>query len=363
MMQSTQSTTDMKNRNCVWIAVLATAIFLSSWPHSLDAADSNLSKWMPRVDDYTLMWWADGFPTHVPNARWHRCIRTGSYGLVLDTEAMEIPHFGPLPRGTRYEEATAGGESALERLPSADLTLGIRVGGKLYRCTAGGKASKFSGPRLIESGRFFQRGDVTDLVFKAEDGTTFSGEARFEVAAWPDRLGLIIAARPGLRPIAPGETCFGRLGGGFGLMRNQRFRDSASRQFDPEEFTLELWAFVPANYQAGRTPPWLVCKNLHEERDGNIGITIHGGVPQARLNIGGGRENAFVAAPTSRQSIDTEAWNHLAISYDGDILRFFVNGTLAAEETVGRRGCQFPADWPLADARTTRVTDIAFADR
>ena len=41
-----------------------------------------------------------------------------------------------------------------------------------------------------------QRADVTDLVFTAKDGTELSVDARFETVAWPDRLALILAARP-----------------------------------------------------------------------------------------------------------------------------------------------------------------------
>jgi len=52
---------------------------------------------MPRVGDYTLMYWADGFPSHTPTAPWRRVIRTGSYAFVLDTETLTIPHFRPHP--------------------------------------------------------------------------------------------------------------------------------------------------------------------------------------------------------------------------------------------------------------------------
>ena len=84
--------------------------------------------------------------------------------------------------------------------------LGIEVDGKAYTCTAGGKCTRWTGPRLIESGRFFQRADVTDLVFQAADGERLAVEARFETAAWPDRLGLVLAARPGAFPERPSNA-------------------------------------------------------------------------------------------------------------------------------------------------------------
>lgn len=292
---------------------------------------------MPRVEDYALMWWAEGFPSHTPESPWRRVIQTGRYALALDTDTMRIPHFGVVPSGVGYAECARGDNRAWERLPPADLALTITANGKTYRCTAGGKWTNFAGPRLIESGRFVQRADVTDLVFESEDGARLNAEARFETVAWPDRLGLILAARPGLIAIPAGETCFGRLGGGFGLDGTNHLEIPHSPELDTEQFTLELWAFVPTDCQVSeRTFPWLVCKNSHEEAEGNYGVAILGGVPQARLNIGGGRANAF-AVDARQGMLKTDAWNHLALSYDGDTLRFYVNGEPAGERKIGRK--------------------------
>ncbi|MBM4157113.1 MAG: LamG domain-containing protein, partial [Lentisphaerae bacterium] len=47
------------------------------------------------------------------------------------------------------------------------------------------------------------------------------------------------------------------------------------------------------------------------------------------------RDNAVtVAARPGMLKID--AWNHLAMTYDGDVLRFFVNGAAAGEQRIGR---------------------------
>jgi hypothetical protein len=293
---------------------------------------------MPRVDDYTQMWWAEGFPSHTPTAPWLRCVQTGSYAMAFNTETLRVPHFGAVAGGQGYDAAVQGDDRVWQSLPAADLALDITVDGKAYRCTAGGKWSRFKGPRVIESGRFFQRADVTDLVFTAADGARLNVEARFETAAWPDRLGFILAARPGLQPVPAGSACFGRVGGGFGLDGTNHLEIAHRAALDPEEFTLELWVFAPVEYSASdRTSPWLVCKNRNEVTEGNFGIVIANGKPQARLNIGGGRDNAVLVEASSRQALKTEAWNHLALSYDGDTLRLFVNGAPAGEKQVGRR--------------------------
>lgn len=303
---------------------------------------------MPRVEDYTHMWWAEGFPGHAPAARWRRTIQTGYYALVLDTDSLSIPHFGTVPAGISYSAAARDDDRTWQNLPPAQLGLSIRTGGKTYRCSSGGAWSQFTGPRLVESGRFLQRADVTDLVFMTDDGGRLNVDARFETVAWPDRLALILAARPGLRPIPAGESCFGRVGGGFGLDGSNHLEIAHSPELDPEQFTLELWTFVPPDYQASpRTSPWLVCKNHHEQAEGNYGIVILNGRPQARLNIGGGRDNLFLV--DARSPLKTDSWNHLAISYDGDALRLYVNGQPSGEEKIGRQ--RVPGDEGLAIGR------------
>ena len=307
---------------------------------ALYAAESGActpSDLMPRVEDYTHMWWADGFPSHTNGAPWRRIIQTGRYAMALDTEILSIPHLGAVPGGIGYAAAARDGSIDWQTLPPAELALQITVGGKRYHATAGGKWTDFTGPRLVESGYFLQRADVTNLVFTADDGARLNVEARFETVAWPDRLGLVLAARPGLLPIPAGDACFGRLGGGFGLDGTNHLEIPHSPELDTEKFTVELWAFVPADYQASpRTFPWLVCKNHNEEAEGNYGIVILNGKPQARLNIGGGRENRFQADAKSR-SLQMQSWNHIALTYDGDTLRLYLNGELAGECKIGRK--------------------------
>ena len=44
-----------------------------------------------------------------------------------------------------------------------------------------------------------QIADVTDLVFTSDEGADSNVEARLETVAWPDRLPLVLAARPGVK--------------------------------------------------------------------------------------------------------------------------------------------------------------------
>jgi hypothetical protein len=184
--------------NLPWVLLAAVAVFepvqhaKAWWAHPTDL--------MPRVEDYTSMWWVEGFPPVGPQASWLRCIQSGTYALVIDTETLEIPHFGAIPPGTGYQSTHLDGVPAWTELKPAKLELTLTVNGKTYRCDQGAKWTRFTGPRLVESGRFVQRADVTDLSFVAAGGEKLNVEARFETVAWPDRLGLILAVRPGLVP-------------------------------------------------------------------------------------------------------------------------------------------------------------------
>lgn len=214
---------------------------------------------MPRVADRTQMWWADGFPAPTATAAWLRVIQTGSYALVLDTEKLRIPHFGALTGGAGRDASALGTDRAWKNLPPAELTLSISVGGKTYRCTTGAKWSRFGGPRLIESGRFFQRADVTDLVFATDDGQRLEVEARFETAAWPDRLALIFAARPKGGESWRDAALELRFTSGTNTLQ-QRSAPASNQQSERGEWRQVALAFDPVTLDAAEAKSALTVK-------------------------------------------------------------------------------------------------------
>ncbi len=318
--------------------ILRAALALSLMSNlSVDAeSGEDISPFMPRAEDVTSMWWRDGFPGILPDAPWHRIIRTGNFGFVFDTPSLTIPHFGPL--------AAEADTEALFELPSADLALKITVDGKVYDGVNGGEWTRFTGPRLIESGRFFQRGDITDLVFKAEDGAVLNAEMRLETAAWTDRLALVLTGHPGVKPIAAGEESFGRVRGGFGLDGENAFVIPEDPALSTAAFTIEFWAFIPTDFQAGRNSPWLLCRGNNEIADGNVGILLKSGaMPEVRFNTGGGRDNSHRLPPEHGSALKLNQWNHLAISYDEESLRLYANGKFILEEVIDGKRVPSPA--------------------
>jgi hypothetical protein len=195
------------------ILALLTALGLASRSAAQETQQEDL---MPRAEDYTSIWWVDGFPGVVPRASWRRCIQTGYFAMVLNTETLKVPHFGPISAGSSYRASGHSGAPVWQELSPAELDLTLTVSGKEYRCAGAEKWSRFAGPRLIESGRFVQRADVTGLSFVSDDDETLNVEARFETVAWPDRLALILAVRPGVLPDQATADRSQRTGGGSG---------------------------------------------------------------------------------------------------------------------------------------------------
>ena len=148
-----------------------------------------ISEIAPKVSDTTSMWWRDGFPFRVNDAPWLRRVQTGHYAFELHTESLAITHLGPLT-------SKAKDKDSWKNLVPAKLRLQITVDGTTYHGQGGSEWTRQSGPRLIESGRFVQRADVTDLTFVSKEGTVLPFESRFETVAWPKQLGLILHTKP-----------------------------------------------------------------------------------------------------------------------------------------------------------------------
>ncbi|MEM7600814.1 MAG: LamG domain-containing protein, partial [Verrucomicrobiota bacterium] len=314
----------------------------------LPAQESNLL--MPLPEEHTSLWWKEGFPGVIETAPWQQCLETGLYRFVFDSENLSFPHFGSLSGG-----------ASLESLDPAELALELEIDGKIYRSKRGGEWSRFTGPRLIASGTFLQRFDVTDLVFEADDGSPLNFESRLEVMAWHDLLSLTLFARPGEIPLQSEQASFGKVGGGFGLDGTNRFDIPAEAIANPAEFSLSFEVFVPTDFQPTDLTPWLLCKGANELADGNLGVLLNqDGLPSIRINRGGGRENAVTLEPDHRRLVLIDQWNHFLLTYDGTTLLTFLNGNLFARKsfetpaplkptpiTFGQRGDGFASGYPF----------------
>ena len=157
-------------------------------------AASSPDAWMPRAEDFTLLWWANGPPrfhgmkSPPPDAV--LCLQSGTLGLALDTKSLRLLHAGRFLRSQPAESAVRPDNRALFALPPVALELSVRQGGREFTCLGRGELPKddfFFPVRFVESGRFLQRVAIEDLEFADAAGARFAGKGWLEIALWPDR--------------------------------------------------------------------------------------------------------------------------------------------------------------------------------
>ncbi|NQT86438.1 hypothetical protein HQ560_06710, partial [bacterium] len=165
---------------------------------------------MPGVHDYAFLWWANGVPADCSPRRGKApatsdrqklvCVQTGTYGAALDVDKVDLVRLGSIADAPLASEVVASGNETVLGLPRSALALTVALGDRVYRCT-GRRTVKRKGflrypYRLIESGRFLHRFDVSDLIFADGSGAVLEADGRLELVAWPDRLALLLAITP-----------------------------------------------------------------------------------------------------------------------------------------------------------------------
>lgn len=119
-------------------------------------------------------------------------------------------------------------------------------------------------------------------------------------------------------------------------------------ELEPEELTIEAWLRLD-EFPAGNDPRrWLVNKNRNEWEQGHYALIIQGDKVGAYLNIGGGKENHFLAL-SSESVLKLKEWQHVAMTYDGAELRVYHNGTQVASAAINKK--RVPGRLPLAIGR------------
>jgi len=161
---------------------------------------------MPKIEDYTLLWWADGpsyiSNTELPPTSQMLCLQSGSWGLVIDTKNVRVVRAGRWAAPMGLEDGMQPGRTAMEELPAAPWDCAVVVGGRRFTCVGHiGFTNKFLQPvRFVESGRFFQRVVIAGLRFEDSEGMPFLCNASLEISAWPDRLALRLDLAPSEPP-------------------------------------------------------------------------------------------------------------------------------------------------------------------
>ncbi len=171
---------------------------------TLRAAAGEDSCGLPRAEDVTMLWWEHGAPYYFTMQetapKQVLCVQSGSCGVMMDTQSLQILHAGRFPQILSPEEARSGNCDQLTQLPPEILQMQVTCDGVVYRCA--GRAPDPDDPfyfpvRFIEYGRCLQRVAVERIRFVADDAQRNELLGRLEIAFWPDRCTLALGVDSG----------------------------------------------------------------------------------------------------------------------------------------------------------------------
>jgi len=140
------------------------------------------------ASDYTQMWWANGLRDKAKVFN----IQTSRYAMSFDYGRMQLTHLLPLTKAPTQSQALVMSNKAVFGESNIALECMLHAGGRQFRIAAP-KRVDTGNCRLVESGRFFQRRYLTALAWDTGAPKVESG---LEIAAWPDRLLLLLRVTP-----------------------------------------------------------------------------------------------------------------------------------------------------------------------
>ena len=122
---------------------------------------------------------------------------------------------------------------------------------------------------------------------------------------------------------------------GYGMVFNDNdYLDTPHEpNLEPTNLTVEAWVNFIEFPTGGDPTVWIVSKNANEFTAGNYALAVSHRNVGAYLNNGGGREGCY-SSWSINNPIQTNAWNHLAMTYDGHDLKVYCNGALSGSTTV-----------------------------
>jgi len=134
------------------------------------------------------MWWANGLRDEAKVFN----IQTSRYALSFDYGRFRLTHLLPLADAPSQSQALVLNNKKIFGESNISLECVLHADGRQFRAAAPGRGDPVN-CHLVESGRFFQRRYIEGLSWQQGAPKNRSG---FEVAAWPDRLLILLRVKP-----------------------------------------------------------------------------------------------------------------------------------------------------------------------
>jgi len=280
----------------------------------------------PSPRDFSFGYWLNGWrkpkTDETPDVL---CFETGQYGFALNVDDLANPMFGRLDDDAGYAGALSAGADRLNEMSPAELAIELEVDGTTYRaetCRAGEETevNRLRTVRLWESGRFAQVFDVEHLVFKDAEGKSLPCNGKLDMVAWPGSLTFNVSLAP---DFTYNEGPIKGVVGNAWCLAGKPTDIPHAPALEPEHLTLECWFKMPAQMDP-KAHGWLICKNENEWEAGNYGLLYQRGTASAVMNNTGGAHKQTTAG--QHVALVPDRWYHLAMTFDGAALRFYVDG-------------------------------------
>ncbi len=287
--------------------------------------------------DYTFGYWLNGMRKHADDQSADvLCLETGTFGFALDLADLTKARLGTFAQSIDYSAALAAGAERMEQLQSTELAIELESKGTVFRavtCKAGqGNSSggkHLQDAWLWESGRLAQHYELHGLRFEDAQGRQLGVDGSLSLFAWPQSLSLTADLAPSL--IYTEGWHQGAVKNGLCVLEKP-WQVPHDARLENAEMTVECWVKIPESMQSAGDG-YLLAKNGHMGSHGHYSFKIRKGKVSANMNIAPGEEGRRSIGQRGA-SFKEHAWNHLAMTYDGKAMHFYVNGKLQGTEVV-----------------------------
>ena len=288
--------------------------------------------------DYSFGYWLNGMRKHADDQSADvLCLETGTFGFALDLADLTQARLGTFAQSLDYTEALEAGAERLQQLQPTELAIELESKGTVFRavtCKAGLQPVGNYGKHLQaawmwESGRLAQHYELQDLRFEDKQGRQLGVNGSLSLVAWPQSLSLTADIAPSL--IYSEGWSQGVVKNGLCVLEKP-WQVPHDARLEYAEMTVECWVKIPESMKSAATG-YLLAKNGHEGSHGHYSFKIWHGKVSANMNIAAGAEGRRTIKQRG-SSFKEHAWNHLAMTYDGKEMCFYVNGTLQGTKAL-----------------------------
>lgn len=288
--------------------------------------------------DYAFGYWLNGMRKHADDQSADvLCFESGYFGFALNIADLTQAQLGSFTQSLDYTEALEAGAERLEQLQTTDLVIELESKGTVFRAVECQAALRKPGQRgkhlqdvwLWESGKIAQHFELQGVKFETAQGRELGVTSSLSLVGWPESLSLTL-------DIAPSLTY--EDGWQQGIVKNglcvieKPWEVPHDARLESPEMTVECWVKIPESLKSSDSG-YLLAKNGHEGSVGHYSFKIRHGEVTANMNLAAGAEGRR-SINQRRGNFKENAWNHLAMTYDGKEMRFYINGTLQGTETL-----------------------------